>query len=188
MQHTTIRTEARDMVAFFKANVAQAALPTIPAAQAADPFQARDANDTGVIELDAGNGCPGNFALLSFFGLGSNNTTCAPLILGWKRASSGSNPSQWVPLVLADLTVTLGSATGTSNGLTADTRPIASTYSMAKTIVVNSSVIIPAYDLIPARSNPPVQMIRLDVTGVQRLQLIVGPGSVTNLNGLVSFF
>lgn len=177
---------------FFKTNIAPAAYGTIPPVQGTDPVQNGNTStfpdnlNNGVLSMDDSQGVMGgNFAGLDFFGTGVNGTFNTRLI-GWKRVKSGLFAPQWRSFLIADLLVTLASATlGTSNGLATTSRPYSSAMSVALTIAVNSSLILPGNDQQPASTTPASNLLWIDIRGVNAIQMVVGTGTAADANGLL---
>ena len=172
---------------FFLANTVLAALPTI-APQLADPFTPNGSNvpAPGVLDISSGNRSGGiNYGKFLFYGTGTAAQTFEAKLIGWTWANTaiaGVGSGIWLPTTLADLTCTLGSTAGAGT-----TGLLTTSQLMVGTIAVISSLIEANYDLIPADNG--IQMIRLDLSGFQRIQMCVGPsGGATNGNGLLSGF
>ncbi len=163
---STICTAAGDYQKFFATPPAPAAYPTLP------PTVVAPGGD-GIINIGSGGQNPYSFATFAFFAAGTATSAFNVKILGWKLF----NGEDWFPFTLADLNCTLGS---TVRSFTTD--------KMVSGITVNGGLIVPNYQIVPADGG--IQYIQLDLSGVQRVQLVPGTktGTVTTINGGMSGF
>ena len=170
MNQVMQRTLSASLLVLFALDQAIPGSPaTVPAVQATKP------TGTGILALTDGGECAttGNFLIVKPFGIGTDGQTYNITLIGWTRACDNNGKEQWTATLLADLTVTLGAALGTSNGLTTGSAPFKSTHSVAKTIVINSGL---RATLTPAGTNPASQEVQLDPSGCQLIQAVVGSG------------
>lgn len=177
-----LETLASPFQPMFAANKALAALPTI-APQLADPMTGTDGSyAAGVINIGVGNQSNSNYGKFVFFGTGTAAQSFEAKLVGWQLAQMGSPFMLWIPVTIADLTCTLGSTAGAGANA-----PLTTSQLMVSAITVLNSLIEPNYDLWPADNG--IQLIRFDLSGFERLQLLIGPsGGATNGNALFSPF
>lgn len=131
-------------------------------------------------------GAPGlpskfNFAELTFFAIGTNNSTVNFKIVGWNQIKNGPTPGQWKPKTLAYLLGTIGTSVGAG-----DLTPPFPSHNIVTTLTVNSSIVVPNYDLWT--SDLGIATIRLDLSGSEAISLIpgaVGTGTCTGINGTI---
>lgn len=179
----TIETLASAFSPMFATNKAVGTLP-VPVPQLADPLErgSNGAIAAGVVDISPSGASPSNYGKFIFYGTGTATQTFEAKIIGWQQAQQGVN-SVWIPVTLADLLCTLSSTPGP----TGSTGPVLATHKMVGTIAVISSLIETNYDLWPADNG--IQMIRMDLSGFQRLQLLIGTeSSATDGNALFSGF
>lgn len=184
---TTIDTVANAFVPMFASSQAVGALPSV-VPQSADPanlYTGIAAGVTGVQDIAGKQSVTGaNFGKFVFTGVGAEDTNYIALLVGWQSVAKGTAAGLWIPIPLANLTITLGAATGPSGG-----SPFTTTTRFADGIAVNSSIINPNYDIfLPDPTNCPLSMLRLDLSGFERIQAYIGTGTATSGNVLMSGF
>lgn len=181
----TLCTAANSFVALFATSPAPAALSAM-AVQNRDPFNTSGvaAGLLGVRCLsESGNLSRNNYGKFAFFGTGAENTNFNVLLVGWQSVClTPSGGKQWIPFPLASLLVTLGTLVGPAGGV-----PFDNATRLADTIALNSSIIAPNYDIwVPDATNCPAAIIRIDMTGFERVQAFIGAGTATVGNVIFS--
>lgn len=173
---TTIRTLARDWEALYAAPQAVGTMAT-PAPTLAEPI------GDGILPISGSGQSWFNYLMLAFFGVGDAAQTFAAKVVGWRQVGNGATgPGLWLPTTLASVTATLGSVAGPAGS----TGPILATHKLAGTVAVAGSLIEPNNDLWP--SDLGLQVLRLDASGFQKIQLLIGTGSATSGNALLTGF
>lgn len=186
METVIIRTVANPFTPFFTTAPAPAAFAEHPNT-VLDP--AKNSNGTrkdGVLASEKADQCLGNYVEIYFWGTHANNDTFNARVLGWKRTKTAGQPDQWVSVILADISCTLcdraGAGSGTNVPLTTDL--------VVDTITLNSGIngaaVLPASG---TAASDGVALLRLDLSGFDRIQLVPGTGSGTTfLNAAASWF
>lgn len=148
-----------------------ATTPPAPAAYATIAVATTQPAADGVIRLKTiESESPFSFGKILFYANGTAGASFKAKIVGWQRMVA-----DWIPITLADVTCTIGSAVRSTgekivSGITANN------------IVANSEIVI-------ADNN--VQVLKLDLMGVEDLQLVPGPivsGTVTSIGAGLSGF
>lgn len=130
----------------------------------------------GIITVPPGGGRTYRWAMLIFFGIGSDNHTIDYRLTGWKHGPSG-----FVPITLAQLTATLSTAVGIASGDVLATERFADTLASLTFATDGTDAIL--------RSNAAdvAAHLLVDTKGMDLLQLQLAKGSATSGNALVIF-
>lgn len=170
MENVALVTKALPFQNFLATNVAPTALATL-GTTASNP-----ANLSGIIAVNSQQFSNGKFI---FFGVGTAAQTFVCQIVGYQPwTKPGSAAPEYVTVVLAEITCTLGA---TTSAITAANK-------MVSLITVNSGVVVANYEILTQPTNNLVAMLKLDLQGCEYVRLIPGTGTVTSLNGAMSGF
>lgn len=132
----------------------------------------------GVIELGGAGYTTINRAEVMFYGVGSEDQNFYAQLIGWFTVSN-ANGVLWVPRSIMEVLATLGTKTGVgSSGY-----PILSTHRFAKTLAIQSSIVIPVSDTWTDKNG--IAGYRVDLSGYDRVQFVIGTGSATSGNALL---
>lgn len=126
-----------------------------------------------------------NFGEFTFYTIGLSTGTINLKLVGWNQVVYAGTPGVWKPKTLAYLLGTIGATTGASDSLT----PPFASHNVITTLAVNSSIIVPNYDLWT--SDLGIATVRLDLSGSQAVSLVpgaVGSGTCTGINGTIQTF
>lgn len=116
-----------------------------------------------------------NFIRFLLFGTDAANEDGVCNVYGWNKIGS-----LWIPTLLADLSATLGAATGVAGQLIADTDLIADTIAIDS----GTSLAIDSIDII-SPADDTVGYVDLDVRGSELVQFLLSTeGSAAGLNVL----
>jgi hypothetical protein len=166
---------------------------------AADPFitagslasqngDAGTATGASIVRLtdDTVGGTAQNGAEVLFYGVGADNTTMSCRIIGWScLQTSGLSPvvpetNLWIPVVLAEVLITLAAPVGLAN------KAIVATERFADTITIVGTTANAGIDVnVTSPANDTIARMFVDLWGHQELEFSFSTGSsATSCNAL----
>jgi hypothetical protein len=193
MGSQNLQTMCAEFMTFFAAQSggnytngsAPASYPATVAPTSTRPQSYQNGSGTdGIIDCNNSGNNPGSYGKFIFFATyagGVSAHTFNAKIVGWQKAEN-----IWIPITLAEVLCTTGTAVGVGT-----VGPIKAVHYFAGTVVKSSSnILIARSEIMPADNG--IQMLILDLTGVQALQLLIGtPDSGSGAaaaNGMVAWF
>jgi hypothetical protein len=144
-------------------------------------------NTDGVI--DSTDKAIQNLILMTFFGTGVATNTFKARVIGWRYAvgrdtDKVKETAMWIPVTLFDMTITLGTAPGLTNGLL-DANQLLATNIVIIGTSGNANV---SADIVAPNDNT-IAHIVLDMKGFQKLEVIFDRNSsATSCNGLIAMY
>ena len=174
MAEVTITQKALNYQKFFKAyNNGFGNVGTIPVPV---PTITDPALSDGVIKIGDQQLTQGANGKVLFYGVGTSSQTFAAKLIGWSVADN-----LWVPVTIASLTATLTSAVGVAGQLVTASENFA-------TFTITSSLIQNGGYAWAADAAVGIQLLQIANAGFQRIQLLIGAGTATSGNALLSLY
>jgi hypothetical protein len=165
------RTESVPFFRLFSANQTGA----IPSALV--PTTTEPTGD-GVFSLPTLYNSVSSFGSLIFYGAGTAGNTGSAQVYLWQKIND-----LWIPTLLLDLVVTLGSAVGIAG------QSVVATDKFVNTIAANNPpTTTNAKDIQSPATTSGIAKVDFDITGAMKIQVLVGNTSTTNLNALFKTF
>jgi hypothetical protein len=139
----------------------------------------------GVLRLRGGGMMVQNGILLLFYGIQSNdNTGILARVLGWRSVGQPDTPSElWIPVPLAEFTMTIGNIPGIVNS------QLAANQLFADTLAINNSTGTQGTNVdVVSPANDTIAHALVDLKGFQMVEVIFNVVQGTDMNALYALF
>ncbi len=137
------------------------------------------ATGASVLDVRQATGLGDNFAMISFFGTGSDNTTFNCRILLWDLLPGTSD--QWIQVGACEVQVTLSAITGVTGGGVVAAERFADTISL----VAGNTVSV---EVVSFGDDANIAHIVVDLKGARKLELSFKVGTATDCNAILKTY